>query len=143
MTRYADLSHATLRAYDSEGGGLRVDLALESSPAAPGEARRALVPLGRRLPDDRLADIQTIVSELVANGVKYGPGEGIDVHVWLDEGSTVEGWVEDHGRGSVEERALADPGAGQGGLGLRIIDRIADDWGTREGSSDVWFRVRR
>jgi anti-sigma regulatory factor (Ser/Thr protein kinase) len=120
---------------------MRVDLALESSPAAPAEARRALAALGRRIPYDRLADVQTIVSELVSNGVKYGPGHGIDVHVWLDDCTAVEGWVEDHGRGSLEARALADPGAGQGGLGLRIIDRIADAWGTREGSSDVWFRL--
>ncbi|HKG35928.1 MAG TPA: ATP-binding protein [Solirubrobacterales bacterium] len=120
---------------------MRVDLALESSPGAPAQARRALVALDRCIPYDRLADVQTIVTELVTNGVKYGPGEPIDVHVWLDDGDAVEGWVGDHGAGSVEARADTDPGAGQGGLGLRIIDRIADAWGTREGSSDVWFRL--
>jgi anti-sigma regulatory factor (Ser/Thr protein kinase) len=120
---------------------MRVELTLESTPKAPAEARRALAPLGHEIAYDRLVDVQTVVSELVTNGVKFGPGRPIDVRVWIEEGDGVRGEVHDHGRGDVRARSLADPAAGEGGLGLRIVDRITEDWGTGLGRSDVWFRV--
>jgi anti-sigma regulatory factor (Ser/Thr protein kinase) len=127
--------------YDSEGEGMRVDATLESTPTAPAEARRALAPLGRELPPDRLSDVQTVVSELVTNGVKYGPGRPIDVRVWLDDEIAVLGEVADHGQEDVRPPVPGDAAAGRGGLGLTIVDQIAESWGTRQGRSPVWFRV--
>jgi signal transduction histidine kinase len=126
-------------AFGSEGGGSRVELTLEPTPQAPATARRALAPLGRRVPEHVLGDVQTVVSELVTNGVKYGPGEPIDVRVWVERGDGVVGQVADHGQGAVREKAASDPA--RGGLGLRIVEGIAEEWGTAERGSDVWFRV--
>ena len=126
-------------AFGSEGGGSRVELTLEPTPRAPATARRELSRLGVRLPEDVLADVQTLVSELVTNGVRYGPGEPIDVRVWIEEDDGVCGEVADHGEGEPRERAAGDPATG--GLGLRIVDGIAEEWGTAGHGSDVWFRV--
>lgn len=118
-----------------------MELTLQATPRAPAEARRALAALGRDIPYDRLVDVQTLVSELVTNGVKYGPGDRIGVRVWIEEGDGVVGEVTDGGLGAVRARPPEDPAAGEGGLGLRIVDKIASEWGTRGGRSDVWFRV--
>jgi len=126
-------------AFGSEGGGSRVELTLEPTPRAPASARRALAQLGHKIPERALTDVQTVVSELVTNGVKYGPGEPIDVRVWIEEGDGVCGEVADHGEGKPSERAEMDPG--RGGFGLRIVDGIAEEWGTAGRGSDVWFRV--
>jgi anti-sigma regulatory factor (Ser/Thr protein kinase) len=32
------------------------------------------------------------------------------------------------------------PGA-HGGWGLRIVEELADDWGVKDGSTKVWFRL--
>ena len=119
---------------------MRVDATLEPTPAAPAKARRALAPLERELPPDRLSDLRMVVTELVTNGVKYGPGRPIDVRVWIDDGVAVQGEVADHGRADLRP-AAGDPDAARGGFGLRIVDAVAESWGTRGGRSPVWFRV--
>jgi hypothetical protein len=49
---------------------------------------------------------------------------------------TVE--VADEGHGAVA--ITAAPGV-SGGWGLRVVDDLADAWGSHEGSTRAWFRV--
>jgi anti-sigma regulatory factor (Ser/Thr protein kinase) len=48
--------------------------------------------------------------------------------------------VEVSDEGNVALAPIPTPGA-HGGRGLSIVDRLADDWGVREGSTKVWFRL--
>ena len=80
-----------------------------------------------------------VVSELVVNAVRHGPGEPITVRVSLD-GDELYGEVEDQGEGVVELREQNPDSSG--GFGLRIVDRLSDEWGVHEGSTHVWFRSR-
>ena len=55
----------------------------------------------------------TIVSELVANSVKHGPGGPIHVNVNVSEDGAVLGRVEDGGRGRVAVREGVNPAEGR------------------------------
>ena len=118
---------------------MTIRLELEPGPKA---GRRARDEVGDRLrdriDDGSLTDLQLIVSELVTNSVRYGPGETIEVGIAVAEGGSITGEVEDHGRGEVAMREITDEG---GGFGLRIVDALASRWGVHEGSTQVWFEL--
>ena len=114
-------------------------LKLESGPDAAHRARDEIRDGFRdRVGDGALLDLQLIVSELVTNSARYGPGEEIEVELALAEDGSIRGWVEDRGSGEVAIRRKAD---GSGGFGLRIIDAVASSWGVHEGSTHVWFEI--
>lgn len=116
-----------------------ITLELEPGPEAGHQARDELGYLLRDQVDDGLlTDLQLIVSELVTNSVRYGPGETIEVELAVAEGGSITGEVEDHGRGEVAMREITDEG---GGFGLRIVDALASRWGVRKGSAQVWFEL--
>jgi anti-sigma regulatory factor (Ser/Thr protein kinase) len=106
---------------------------------APYEARLALTQL--RGVDPRIAgDLRIVVSELVANAIRYAPRVP-DGHVTVSVDRDDDGFY-------VEVR---DPGAGfdptpdpmrEGGLGLLMVDRIAASWGIESNpGTTVWCRV--
>jgi two-component sensor histidine kinase len=108
-------------------------------PGAPREARRLVhdMPLG---PDAR-ANVALIVSELVTNTVRHGsssPDGELSV-VLRREGDRVSGEVCGHGpefSWAAHEPELSEPG----GLGLLLVDQIADRWGiTNNSHVCVWF----
>jgi two-component sensor histidine kinase len=118
------------------------DLNLELAAAldAPRRARRAIATqVGTRLSNARRSALLTIVSELVANSVKHGPGGPIHVNLNVFEDGTVLGRVEDGGRGRVAIREGINPAAG--GMGLKVVDAFADRWGVEEGTTNVWFEL--
>lgn len=92
-------------------------------PDAPRAARHALRPL---FPDDgAIADDVTLVaSELVTNVVEHTDAGGL-MEAWSDDPFVLN--VTDFGRALPSPQAEADE---HGGRGLRIIDDLADDWGT-------------
>jgi serine/threonine-protein kinase RsbW len=117
-----------------------LSLELESEPSAAERARDKLESrLGGQLPADFLLDLLLIVSELVTNSFRHGPGEPIQVRITVDEHGSVRGEIEDQGSGEVAIREMADGG---GGFGLRIVDALADRWGVYEDSTHVWFELR-
>jgi two-component sensor histidine kinase len=117
--------------------GIRLEL--EPGPEAGHQARGEVGDLLRdRVDDGLLIDLQLIVSELVTNSVRYGPGEAIEVEIAVAESGSITCEVEDHGRGEVAMRETTDEG---GGFGLRIVDALASSWGVREGSTRVWFEL--
>jgi two-component sensor histidine kinase len=116
-----------------------IRLQLEPRPEAERQARGEVRHLlGDRVDDGLLLDLQLIISELVNNSVRYGPGGMIEVDIAVTEDGSITGEVEDHGRGEVAMREIADEG---GGFGLRIVDALASRWGVYEGSTHVWFEL--
>jgi two-component sensor histidine kinase len=117
--------------------GIRLEL--EPGPEAGHRTRDRVRDLLRdRVDDGLLIDLQLIVSELVTNSVRYGPGETIEVEIAVAESGSITGEVEDHGGGEVAMREITDDG---GGFGLRIVDALASRWGIHEGSTQVWFEL--
>ena len=80
-----------------------------------------------------------IVSELVTNSVKYGPGGPIHLSVTVSEDGAVLGRIEDGGQGQVVIREDVDPA--DGGMGLKLVDAFTDRWWVEEGTTNVWFEL--
>ena len=121
-------------------------LRLTSDPRSVVAARRAVNRLGTLAPEER-ADVALLVSELVTNSVRHGAeaGDAIDVRARASS-ETVRVEVSDAGAGFVPPARPAprlddeDPG----GLGLVLVDRLADRWGVaRDGGTSVWFEIDR
>ena len=113
---------------------------LPATPAAASQARTALLALTPAVVPRVLEDLRLLITELVTNSVRYGPGGTVRVTVSVKDPNTVFAEVTDNGSdGVVEIREAAEDG---GGLGLRILDRMATRWGVYEGSTNVWFELR-
>ncbi len=85
-------------------------------------------------------DITLLVSELFTNALQHGSGS---IRLDLDVGA--EGLyvgVADHGGGHPAIRPVDVSGGQLGGWGLRMVDQLSDEWGTRveEGTTVVWLR---
>jgi anti-sigma regulatory factor (Ser/Thr protein kinase) len=116
---------------------------LAADIAAPAEARRmARHTLGHWGLGDLVPDVSLLVSELVTNVVRHARTPA--TLTLCVGGGVLEVAVTDQ----AEELPL--PGAPseltsvrEGGRGLQLVDRIADDWGvSRDGrSKHVWFRL--
>jgi anti-sigma regulatory factor (Ser/Thr protein kinase) len=105
---------------------------------APSEARRELAPLAALLDEDSLADVRTVVSELVTISVAHGATKPIYISLTLSEGS-IEGIVYDDGPGA---RTIARARERRGdSLVLRVVESLVDDWGTNPGQTRTWFRL--
>ena len=116
---------------------VEVQVELPPQPSAAAEAREALQVFSERMSERRFADLRVIVTELITNSVKYGPGKPIELSVAIDSDGVVRGDVEDGGTGGVHMRC---PGPLGGGLGLVIVEALAS-WGVRPGTSRVWFEL--
>lgn len=113
--------------------------ALESSPAL---ARRWVVDV---LGVAGLAadDLSLLVSELVTNSLLHA---GLDA---ADDIVVDAGWEGGCVRVSVCDQQgrfdapSASPGRTEGGRGLKIVERLCEDWGVhRKGITRVWFLYR-
>jgi anti-sigma regulatory factor (Ser/Thr protein kinase) len=123
----------------------RRELRLELSPApsAPWRGRRALERLSDVVGPGRLADLELIASELIANSVVHaGLGEGALVRMRVDVSDTrVRIEVEDPGSGFAPRPV---PASGDRGRGLTLVDRVASRWGiARTGTTLVWAEIDR
>lgn len=118
--------------------------ALPKSMEAPAMARDAIRGLEGQVSPEIVEDATLLVSELVSNGVKYG-GEG-ELRLEIDvEGDRLRAEIVDQGSGfepqTRAERELI--ASDEGGWGLHLVESLADDWGVHEGSTHVWFELRR
>jgi anti-sigma regulatory factor (Ser/Thr protein kinase) len=109
-----------------------------------GAARAALARIEPAIAPGRFEDAALLLSELVTNAVKYG-GEGSLRVVVRSEGDSTHVEVIDQGRGFAAQRTAdardRDDLEREGGWGLPLVEKLADDWGSFEGSTHVWFRV--
>ena len=113
---------------------------LTVSTSAPAEARAILGALAADLEAEALGDLRIVVSELVSNAVKYGPGTPIHLEHDNVAPHGVRGEIADHGNPSTAPRIHERPGA-HGGYGLRLVDALTTSWGFHEGTTDVWFEL--
>jgi anti-sigma regulatory factor (Ser/Thr protein kinase) len=118
-----------------------VELRLEPTPEAAYEARLAV----RRcfydsLPAVTLHDLMIVVTELVTNSVKYGPGGEIEVRIGALPEGVVRGEVRD--QGGAGRPGIRESPSLEGGLGLRMVDALTRRWGVdaRE-RTRVWFEL--
>jgi anti-sigma regulatory factor (Ser/Thr protein kinase) len=120
---------------------LDVRIVLESRPQAAAEARdQVRFELRDRVAAPMLHDLLVVVTELVTNSVRHGPGTPIQLRIALNEDGSIRGEVEDQGDGEVAIREMREDF--EDGLGLRIVDTLTDRWAVYEGSTHVWFEMR-
>ena len=128
-----------------------VDLELPGGPSAPGRARSEIrQAIGAVVRGDDLATVILLTSELVTNAVIHAqPPEDATIGLRIirsDNRLRVE--VTDSGSGfDPAARRRSDPGIG--GLGLLLVARLSDRWGTTRRTSNqrqgfcVWFELRQ
>ncbi|WP_181787285.1 ATP-binding protein [Streptomyces phytophilus] len=81
--------------------------------------------------DDRADDIRHCVSELATNALLHGTPRGREfrVYVTVEDGSVR---VEVHDAGETRPHLCAPDETADRGRGLRLVDVLADDWGTSD-----------
>ncbi|MEA2156067.1 MAG: serine/threonine-protein kinase RsbW [Solirubrobacteraceae bacterium] len=118
-----------------------LEFELPRAACAAGEARHALRRLcADALDAEMLTDAELLLSEVVTNALRHGPGS-IRVRAHLDQEQLfVE--VIDQGSGFERELRRRDFDA-VGGWGLGIVEDLASRWGVHEGTTHVWFELER
>lgn len=116
---------------------------LAPTPDAPAQARQFLEEFARDhggVAGACLEDARLAVSELVANAVQH-TGTPVTVHLAVT-GDGLEVSVGDEGPGVPRMRPAGRGGIG--GIGLVLIDRVAQRWGVlfRQGGKVVWCLLR-
>jgi anti-sigma regulatory factor (Ser/Thr protein kinase) len=101
---------------------------------APGRVRRGLSALASEVSRSSLADVRTVVSELVAMSVANGARKPIEVSVQIEDGR-LEGTVHDDGT------AIRAVRREESALALRILDGLVEDWAADERENRIWFRM--
>lgn len=117
---------------------IELEIDLEAVPDAAARARQALKVFADDLRSDQYADLLVVVTELVTNSIKYGPGGMLALTVTLGADGRIRGDVVDAGEGGV---AIRTGGPIDGGIGLRIVDALTRSWGVYPRSSHVWFEL--
>ncbi|HEX6714220.1 MAG TPA: ATP-binding protein [Thermoleophilaceae bacterium] len=119
-----------------------LSLELPATFHAPARAREAVRQAAERSgvdADDRWR-AEMIVTELVSNAVRHGPGGPVELAIQAG-GNGMRGEVGDPGPGiqhlDLERRRATE----EGGRGLFLVDALSDAWGLSDGCSRVWFEV--
>jgi anti-sigma regulatory factor (Ser/Thr protein kinase) len=115
-----------------------LELTLPSRAESVAEARGAAGAVLGGLSDNTREGVRVVISELVTNAIKHGPGGTVILRLRRD-GDAVRGEVEDEG--AEMGVSPSDLGGPHGGFGLRVVDALTDRWGVRDGSTHVWFEL--
>jgi anti-sigma regulatory factor (Ser/Thr protein kinase) len=112
-----------------------VSVKVQPSVNAPGLSRSRLAPMKQVL-GARYDDVVLVVSELVSNSVRHGSSQGIEVKVSARDGR-IRVEVTDDGPGFAIDAPRGE------GLGLTIVERLAERWGIQKGSQrfTVWAEM--
>ena len=119
-----------------------VSLELPATSHAPTRARAAVREAACRsgIGKDDCWRAEMIVTELVTNAVRHGPGGPVELAIEAG-GSGVRGEVADPGPGihhyELDKRRATE----EGGRGLFLVDALSDSWGLSRDRSRVWFEV--
>ena len=124
-----------------------IDLTVPAAPSAAGAARRAVARRGL-VGADREATLLLLVSELVSNSIRHagmGAGERIRLRAARTDDACAYVEVCDAGH-SGRTPAMRTRGGGAleaGGLGLVLVDEMADRWGVHRHADGtcVWFEM--
>jgi two-component sensor histidine kinase len=121
-----------------------VELTLLAEPRAAAVARSSVRDLP--LDDETVEVVSLLVTELVTNAVRHGRvSDGTRITVHLDVVSDDLVRVDVVNDGPVFEPAPRNGlDAEGGGVGLQLVDRLAERWGVEgNGVTKVWLEVRR
>jgi anti-sigma regulatory factor (Ser/Thr protein kinase) len=117
-------------------------LELPREADAPSRARQALAGFDHDLPPERDEAAQLLVSELVTNAVKYGGSGPVQVEVTADP-RRFRTEVIDRGSGFHAPARDTEDLQTPGGWGLHLVEMLSDRWGAHEGSTHVWFELKK
>jgi anti-sigma regulatory factor (Ser/Thr protein kinase) len=120
----------------------QLDVDIQRDAAAPASARRAVERFGDHLDAAMVPDLKLLVSELMTNAVKYGGHGPVRLLLRSEGPSHVHAEVVDQGTGFVPVARTRDRET-PGGWGLHMVETLSERWGVREGSTHVWFEIRR
>ena len=112
---------------------------LQPGVFAATEARTAVEQLSDLLPAQRYLDLRIVVTELITNAVRFGPEQPIVLAIRIHPDGSLSGEVSDGGATGVHIDRDRPPE--DGGMGLQIVDALAQSWGVRSRSTDVWFEL--
>jgi anti-sigma regulatory factor (Ser/Thr protein kinase) len=93
------------------------------------------------LPPQTLIDLTAVVTELVNNAVKHGPGRPITLALVVDD-EVIRGEVADQGNPVAAIPQIREA-TDTGGRGLEVVDKLTSQWAVYEGSTHVWFEMPR
>ncbi len=117
---------------------MRLEAEIDASGLAAQEARAQILErFGDVVPAVTLADLLTIATELVSNAASYGRGHRVRMRLSA-AGDRVAGEVENDGSATFELEELDSSHIR--GLGLHIVNALADDWSVE--TDDETTRVR-
>ena len=120
-----------------------VHVCLPSDFRAAGAARQSMRLLESYLPDEKIQDLNLLVSELVTNSVKHASlmhDEAIEVDANATE-RTVRIEVTNPGRAELTNKVGPRP-TPESGWGLLLVTKIASRWGMFiNGSTHIWFEL--
>jgi anti-sigma regulatory factor (Ser/Thr protein kinase) len=91
------------------------------------------------LPRQTLIDLVAVVTELINNAVKHGPGRPVTVGVIVAD-DVLRGEVSDQGNPAAAIPEIEKAAAKTGG-GLFLVDKLTSRWAVYEGSTHVWFEM--
>jgi anti-sigma regulatory factor (Ser/Thr protein kinase) len=117
-------------------------LELHRDQAAPAQARDALASFREELTEERYQAAGLMLSELVTNAVKYGGRGSLQVEL-TSRPEVFRAEVVDDGTGFIAPERDTSDLATPGGWGLHLVAALSDRWGTYEGSTHVWFELRK
>jgi anti-sigma regulatory factor (Ser/Thr protein kinase) len=117
-----------------------LDVELERTRWAPATARAALRGFcAGRVDGQLLTDAELLASELITNALRHGDGQ-ITLRGSLNHGQLLVEVIDDGGGFERQPRRDVDQ---VGGFGLGLVEDIATRWGVHEGSTHVWFELKR
>jgi two-component sensor histidine kinase len=123
----------------------QLEVTVDAAPTAAREARRA-VARGGLVSTAQEPTLLLLVSELVSNSVRHaglGEDEHIRVRARSDEECTYVEVCDDGRSGRVPAKRHYDAALEPGGLGLVLVDEMADRWGIAHTDHEtcVWFEL--
>lgn len=117
-------------------------LRLSGGSTAAARARRELSRLPADLDPSVFEVLRLLVTELVSNAVRHAAAEQISLKVLVAR-DAVFTEVSDAGPG-FDPAQTRGPQTGHSGLGLVLVERLADRWGVSRdaAATKVWFELR-
>jgi anti-sigma regulatory factor (Ser/Thr protein kinase) len=117
-------------------------LELPATAYAPARARELVrqAALQTGVGEDDRWRVEMIVTELVTNAVRHGPGGPVQLAIEAG-GHGVRGEVADPGPGIRRQQLMRRRPTEEGGRGLFLVDALSDSWGLSDSRSRVWFEV--
>ena len=109
---------------------------------APGHARRACAAQTKGLSDGVATTASLLVSELVTNTVRHGdckPDDVLEVHFDREPGRLRVAVCQRTALGDLH--VVTNRERREGGWGLMLVDKLAQEWGVGSDPNCVWFRL--